>query len=78
MLPDLNYTKRYREFSLLNKVYINIEDKNNSHIFSENGIKNIEMMIICIKIVFMSKFYNYPISRIIQEIKFSKNIKTLS
>ena len=55
MLPDLNYTKRYREFSLLNKVYINIEDKNNRHIFSENGIKNIEMMIICIKIVFMSK-----------------------
>lgn len=75
MLPGLNYTKRCRKFSLLNKVYINIEDKNNRHIFSENGIKNIEMMIICIKIVFMSKFYNYPISRIIQEIKLDKRLK---
>lgn len=75
MLPSLNYTKRCRKFSLLNKVYINIEDKNNRHIFSENGIKNIEMMIICIKIVFMSKFYNYPISRIIQEIKLDKRLK---
>ena len=75
MLPGLNYTKRCRKFSLLNKVYINIEDKNNKHIFSENGIKNIKMMIICIKIVFMSKFYNYPISRIIQEIKIDKRLK---
>ena len=75
MLPGLNYTKRCRKFSLLNKVYINIEDKNNRHIFSENGIKNIEMMIICIKIVFMSKFYNYPIFRIIQEIKLDKRLK---
>ena len=65
-VTSLNYTKRCREFSLLNKVYINIEDKNKRHIFSETGIKKIEMIIICIKIVFMSKFYNYSIFRIIQ------------
>lgn len=41
MLPGLNYTKRCRKFRLLDKVFINIDDKKNRHIFSENGIKNI-------------------------------------
>jgi len=61
MLLGLNYTKRCRKFRLLDKVFINIDDKKNRHIFSENGIKNIKMMITCIKIVFLSKFYNYPV-----------------
>ena len=75
MLPGLNYTKRCRKFRLLDKVFINIDDKKNRHIFSENGIKNIKMMIICIKIVFLSKFYNYPVSRVIYEIRIDKRLK---
>ena len=75
MLPGLNYTKRCRKFRLLDKVFINIDDKKNRHIFSENGVKNIKMMIICIKIVFLSKFYNYPISRVIYEINIDKRLK---
>ena len=75
MLPGLNYTKRCRKFRLLDKVFINIDDKKNRHIFSENGIKNIKMMITCIKIVFLSKFYNYPVSRVIYEISIDKRLK---
>ena len=75
MLPGLNYTKRCRKFRLLDKVFINIDDKKNRHIFSENGIKNIKMMIACIKIVFLSKFYNYPVSRVIYEISIDKRLK---
>ena len=75
MLPGLNYTKRCRKFRLLDKVFINIDDKKNRHIFSENGVKNIEMMIMCIKIVFLSKFYNYPVSRVIYEINIDKRLK---
>ena len=75
MLPALNYTKRCRKFRLLDKVFINIDDKKNRHIFSENGIKNIKMMITCIKIVFLSKFYNYPVSRVIYEINIDKRLK---
>ena len=75
MLPGLNYTKRCRKFRLLDKVFINIDDKKNRHIFSENGIKNIKMMITCIKIVFLSKFYNYPVSRVIYEINIDKRLK---
>ena len=43
--------------------------------FSENGIKNIKMMITCIKIVFLSKFYNYSVSRVIYEIIIDKRLK---
>ena len=75
MLPGLNYTKRCRKFRLLDKVFINIDDKKNRHIFSENGVKNIEMMIMCIKIVFLSKFYTYPVSRVIYEINIDKRLK---
>ena len=75
MLPGLNYTKRCRKFRLLDKVFINIDDKKNRHIFSENGIKNIKMMISCIKIVFLSKFYNYPVSRVIYEINIDRRLK---
>lgn len=75
MLPSLNVTKRDPKFNLLNNVYINIESKKNQHIFSENGVKNIQMMIICLKIVFMSKFYNYPVSRVIYEMNRNKRLK---
>ena len=75
MLPGLNYTKRCRKFRLLDKVFINIDDKKNRHIFSENGIKNIKMMITCIKIVFLSKFYDYPVSRVIYEISIDNRLK---
>ena len=75
MLPGLNYTKRCRTFRFLDKVFINIDDKKNRHIFSENGIKNIQMMITCIKIVFLSKFYNCLISRVIYEINIDKRLK---
>ena len=77
MLPSLNVTKRDPKFNLLNNVYINIESKKNQHIFSENGVKNIQMMITCLKIVFMSKFYNYPVSRIIYEMNRNKKTKIL-
>ena len=33
------------------------------------------MMIACIKIVFLSKFYNYPVSRVIYEISIDKRLK---
>ncbi|MBR1610700.1 MAG: transposase [Methanobrevibacter sp.] len=59
----------------MDKVFINIDDKKNRHIFSENGIKNIKMMITCIKIVFLSKFYDYPVSRVIYEISIDNRLK---
>ena len=43
--------------------------------FSANGIKNIKIMIACVKIVFLSKFYNYSVSKVIYEINIDKRLK---
>ena len=75
MYPNLNYTKRDPKFNLLNKVFINIDSEKNKHILSENGVKNIKMMIKCIKIVFMSKFFDYTVSGIINELNRDKRLK---
>ena len=68
MKPDLIFSRRSKKFKLLENVYINIDSKKNRNIFSQNGVKNIQMMITCMKIFFMSKFFDYPISRVIENI----------
>lgn len=56
MYPDLKFSRRSKKFVLLNEVYKKVDSKKNQHIFSKNGIRNIEMMIICVKIVFYGLF----------------------
>ena len=56
MYPDLRFSRRSKKFVLLNEVYKKVDSKKNQHIFSENGIRNIEMMIVCVKIVFYGLF----------------------
>lgn len=75
MKPDLIFSRRSKKFKLLENVYINIDSKKNRNIFSQNGVKNIQMMITCMKIFFMSKFFDYPISRVIENIKNDKRLK---
>ena len=75
MKPELIFSRRSKKFKLLGDVFINIDSKKNRNIFSQNGVKNIEMMITCIKIFFTSKFFDYPISRVIDDIKNDKRLK---
>ena len=75
MKPDLIFSRKSKKFKLLENVYINIDSKKNRNIFSQNGVKNIQMMITCMKIFFMSKFFDYPISRVIENIKNDKRLK---
>ena len=75
MKPSLYPTKRDLKFNLLSKVLINVEDKKNNHVFSENGFKNIQMMIVCLKIVFTSMFFDYDVSGVIRELNNGKKLK---
>ena len=75
MKPELIFSRRSKKFKLLGDVFINIDSQKNRNIFSQNGVKNIEMMITCIKIFFTSKFFDYPISRVIDDIKNDKRLK---
>jgi hypothetical protein len=68
MLPSLNFSKKDPKFTLLNKVFKYVDNKNAMRIYGRNGVKNIFMMVISIKILFMSFYFDYPISKLIDEI----------
>jgi len=61
MLPSLNFSKKDPKFTLLGKVFKYIDNKNAMRIYGRNGIKNISMMVICIKILFTGFYFDYPI-----------------
>lgn len=68
MLPSLNFSKKDPKFTLLNKVFKYIDNKKAMRIYGRNGIKNIPMMVICIKIIFMASYFGYSVSKLIDEI----------
>jgi hypothetical protein len=78
MLPSLNYSKKDPKFTLLGKVFKHIENKNAMRIYSSNGVKNINMMINCIKIIFIGLFFNYPILKVVDELNRDNRLKKFS
>ena len=44
-------------------------------ICGRNGVKNISMIVICIKILFMGLYFDYPISKVVDEINRSNRLK---
>jgi hypothetical protein len=75
MMPSLNFSKKDPKFSLLKRVFKYIDDKNAMRIYARNGVKNISMMVICIKILFMGSYFDYPISKVIDEINRDNQLK---
>ena len=59
MYPDLNYKDDDEKFILLGKVFETIDEKNSKDILSRIGFKNRDFGIVCIKIFFMSLFFNF-------------------
>jgi len=75
MLPSLNFSKKDPKFTLLGRVFKYIDSKKAMKIYGRNGVKNISMMVICIKILFMGLYYDYPISKVVDEINRSNRLK---
>ena len=75
MYPGLNYKEDDEKFILLGKVFETIEKKNSKDILSRIGFKNRDFGIICIKIFFMSLFFNYPLSRVIDELNNKEELR---
>jgi hypothetical protein len=75
MLPSLNFSKKDPKFTLLDKVFKYIDNKKAMRIYGRNGIKNIPMMIISIKIIFTAFYFDYPISKVIDEINRDNRLK---
>lgn len=66
--PSLNYSKRDPKFTLLEKIFKIIDDKRALDIYARNGVKNCKMMVICIKIIFLSMFFDYTVTGVIDEV----------
>lgn len=77
MQPSLNSSKRDPKNRLLLKVFKSIESKTAKKVYARNGIKNSKMMIVCIKILFISMYYSYDISKVIEELKRDKKLNKL-
>jgi len=75
MLPSLNFSKKDPKFTLLNKVFKYVDNKNAMRIYGRNGIKNIPMMVISIKIIFTAFYFDYPVSKVIEELNRDNRLK---
>ena len=75
MYPGLNYKDDDEKFILLGEVFETIEKKKSKEILSRIGFKNRDFGIICIKIFFISLFFNYPLSRVIDELNNKEELR---
>jgi hypothetical protein len=75
MMPSLNFSKKDPKFTLLGRVFKYVDNKNAMRIFGRNGVKNIFMMVTCIKILFMGFYFDYPISKVVDEINRDNRLK---
>ena len=75
MYPGLNYKEDDEKFILLGKVFETIDEKNSKDILSRTGFKNRDFAIVCIKIFFISLFFNYPLSRVIDELNNKEELR---
>ena len=77
MLPSLNYDSNDPKLILLGKIFKIIDSKNFRDICSRNGIRNREMMIKSIKILFISLYFDYTISNAINELNRVKKLRKI-
>jgi hypothetical protein len=75
MLPSLNFSKKDPKFTLLGGVFKYVDSKKAMRIYSRSGVKNIPMMVICIKILFVGLYFSYPVSKVVDEINRSNQLK---
>ena len=73
MLPSLNYDEKDPKFILLGKIFKIIDSKKTRDMLNRNGIRQRQMMINCIKIFFATLFFDYELSKVINELNRSRN-----
>ena len=55
-----------------------IENEKTKNILSRSGFRNRSMAVICIKIFFISLFFNYEVSRVIDELNAKEELRNFS
>ena len=75
MLPSLNYDSKDPKYTLLSKIFKIIDSKKFRDTCSRNGIKNRQMMINSVKIIFTSMYFDYTISNVVKELNRSRKLR---
>ena len=72
MKHHLNYSKEDPNYILLEKIFKIIGSKKSRIIMASKGIKQINMMILLIKIIFTAIFFNITVEFVVSELKREK------
>ena len=75
MLPSLNYDSNDPKYTLLSKIFKIIDSKKFRDTCSRKGITNRQMMIDSLKILFISMYFDYTVSNVINELNRSKKLR---
>ncbi len=78
MQPGLNYSDKDKKFTLLGKVFKCIESKETKDRLNRAGFKSRAMGVKCIKIFFTSLFFNYEVSRVIDELNNKEELRNFA
>ena len=75
MKHHLNYSKEDPNYLLLDKIFKIIGSRKSKKIVASKGVKNIEMMILSIKIVFAAIFFDITVEFVVEELKRDKKLR---
>src|SRR5674536_261528 len=75
MKHHLNYSKEDPNYILLGKIFKIIGSRKAKTIIASKGVKNINMMILSIKIIFTAIFFNTTVEFVVQELKRDKKLR---
>ncbi|AUB55067.1 transposase [Methanobacterium subterraneum] len=71
----LNYSKEDPNYILLEKIFKIIGSQKSRTIIASKGVKNVNMMILSIKIIFTAIFFNTTIEFVVSELKRDKKLQ---
>jgi hypothetical protein len=75
MKHHLNYDKEDPNYILLKKIFKIIDSRKSKTIIASKRVKNVNMMMISIKIIFTSIFFNTTLEFVIRDLKRDKKLR---
>ncbi len=77
MKHRLNYSKEDPNYVLLDEIFKIIGSRKSRTIIASKNVRNIEMMILSIKIVFVAIFFDITVEFVVEELKRNKKIEKI-
>jgi Transposase DDE domain len=75
MKHHLNYSKEDPNYILLGKIFKIIGSRKAKNIMTSKGVKNVNFMILSVKIIFTAIFFNTTVEFVVKELKRDKTLR---